>query len=135
MFQEAKDHSRHKEKMERNLESFNIAEYAGKSWEEILQIVDGIHVDRPQMGKLATYDISAAIARYYEIKYEKVYIIGGGPRKACKVLGLVCKRHKVNRNVFHYVEIDDLKNAMKIDSACRNGDAWETFLCEWSKTN
>ena len=34
------------------------------------------------------YDISAEFAKYYNIKIDKVYIIGNGPKRAVKILKL-----------------------------------------------
>ena len=144
IFQEAVDHCRHETKLHNLLKNINIKQYENNSFEEIICMIYDICKNINQIGPLMVYDISSALCRHYGIIIDKVYIIGGGPTKAIKLLNIKPKLHKINKNikVHHYVTIDEL--IMAFDNSIyelnetmrnnRNGDDWESFICNWEKT-
>ena len=144
VFQEAINHTRHETKLRPLLEDIKIEHYENKSFEEIICMIYDICKNINQIGPLMVYDISSALCRHYGIIIDKVYIIGSGPTKAIKLLNIKPKLHKINKNmkVHHYVTIDEL--IMAFDNSIyelnetmrnnRNGDDWETFICNWQKT-
>lgn len=144
IFQEALSHTRHETKLRHLLKDIKIEHYENKSFEEIICMIYDICKNINQIGPLMVYDISSALCRHYGIIIDKVYIIGGGPTKAIKLLNIKPKLHKINKNikVHHYVTIDEL--IMAFDNSIyelnetmrnnRNGDDWESFICNWQKT-
>lgn len=144
IFQEALKHTRHETKLRPLLEDIKIEHYENKNFEEIICMIHDICKNINQIGPLMVYDISSALCRHYGIIIDKVYIIGGGPKKAIKLLNIKPKLHKINKNikVHHYVTIDEL--IMAFDNSIyelnetmrnnRNGDDWESFICNWEKT-
>ena len=142
IFQEAVDHCRHKPTLLNLLKDINIKHYENKSFEEMICMIYDICKNINQIGPLMVYDISSALCRYYGIIIDKVYIIGGGPKKAIKLLNINPKLHKINKNIkLHYVTIDELirvfdNSIYELNETMRNnrnGDEWETFICNWKK--
>ena len=86
------------------------------------------------------YDISAGICRYYNIKIDKVYIIGNGPKRAIKILNLKKKKHNIQKKInLYYVEKKEINNAfkklkLKIPRHLKTGDDYESYICNWQKT-
>lgn len=143
MFQEAFDHCRHPTKLHNILKDINIKHYENKNSEEIICMIYDICRNINQIGPLMVYDISAAIWRYYGIIIDKVYIIGGGPKKTIKLLNIKKKLHKINNEIkLHYVTTDELIRAFdnsiyELDETMRNNknsDEWESFICNWQKS-
>ena len=92
---------------------------------------------------LAIYDITSAICRYYNINIDKVYIIGNGPKRAVKLLNIKIKKHKINDKInLNFVDTMDVINAFDIFNYelnenirnSKNGDIFETYICNWQKT-
>jgi hypothetical protein len=92
---------------------------------------------------LSVYDITSAICRYYKIIIDKVYIIGGGPKRAILLLQLKTKKHKITDSIkLNYVNINDVicafdTNHYELSENIRNttnGDTIETYLCKWQRT-
>ncbi len=88
------------------------------------------------------YDIVSAICRRFNVNIEYVYIIGGGPVRACKLLHLEPKRKKICKGVvLRYLEIKDIvtafqENGYTMDDYLRtntNGDDYESYICNWQK--
>jgi hypothetical protein len=143
IFQEAVDHCRHKTKLRNLLKDINIKYYENKIFEEIICMSHDICKNVNQIGPLMVYDISAALCRHYGIIIDKVYIIGAGPKRAIKLLNINPKLHKINNNIkLHYVTIDELIRAFynsiyELNETMRNnrnGDEWESFICNWQKS-
>ena len=144
IFQDAINHCRHPTKLYPIIKDITnrIEEYKNKNYEQIICMIYDICKNINQIGPLMVYDISAGLCRYYRIPIDKVYIIGGGPRKAIKLLNINKKLHKINNEIkYHYVTIDELVRAFdnskyKLDKIMRNnrnGDDWESFICNWQK--
>ena len=143
IFQEAINHTRHETKLRPLLKDIDIKYYQNKNFEEIICMIHDICKNINQIGPLMVYDISSALCRHYGIIIDNVYIIGGGPKKAIKLLNINPKLHKINKNikVHHYVTIDELITAFdnsiyELNETMRNnrnGDDWETFICKWAK--
>ena len=94
------------------------------------------------LGMLSVYDISAAICRFYNKSIDKVYIIGGGPRRAVKLLGIKPKTRVINDEIkLHYVDVVDLLVSLSnygvhLDREIlktTNGDLFESYICNWQK--
>ncbi len=72
-----------------------------------------------------------------------MYIIGGGPLRAVKVLNIKMKTHMISNEIkLKYVEIAEVLNAFDtkgydFDHSIRtntSGDVMESYLCNWQKT-
>jgi hypothetical protein len=113
----------------------------GKSFEEILLTVYNICEKVKGVGMLTVYDIVAAICRFNNINIERVYIIGGGPVRAARLLNIKLKTHKIEKIALKYIEISEIIEAfdklkLEIDSQIKysnNGDEFETYICNWQK--
>ena len=124
------------------LQEENLSLFSDNTFEEILMTVKGICDMVNGTGPLSTYDITAAICRYNKINISKVYIIGGGPKRAIGLLNLKTKKQKIGNISLKYVEIHDLQNAfLKINHELtpelqnsNNGDEYESYICHWQKT-
>jgi len=142
LFQEAIHHCRWKKVLYNVLQEINLSDYKNKSFEKIIYAVYTICNNVKGLGMLATYDITAAICRFYNINIDRVYIIGGGPRRAVKLLHIKTKIHQINGIKIKYIDIADGIKAFdatgyKIDEKIRNnknGDILETYLCNWQKS-
>ena len=142
-FSEAIRHSRNsnllREKLSQNI---NIDDYANKTFEQIMSEISVSFYVYKKIGALACYDITSAICRYHNINIEKVYIIGGGPVRAIKLLNIEKKKHIINKTIaLKYVEINDVINAFDNNGYDFNesirtntsGDILESYLCIWKK--
>ena len=74
----------HLEKIFNNLNTFSSC----KTFEEVFKLIEKVFKPVYGIGKLATYDTTAAICRRFDIPIEKVYIIGSGPQKAINYLNI-----------------------------------------------
>ena len=142
-FQEAIDHCRWKKALHSILEKINIVYYENKTFEEIIFEIYNICNNVKGVGMLAIYDITSAICRYYNINIDKVYIIGNGPKRAVKILNIKIKKHKINDKInLNFVDTMDVINAFDIFNYelnenirnSKNGDIFETYICNWQKT-
>ncbi len=138
IFQEAIDHCRWKTVLRGVLEKIQISDYENKSFEEIIVSIHDICRKVNGLGMLTVYDITSAICRNYGIVIDRVYIVGNGPKRAIKKLNISPSRHKITKNVsIKYVSIISIVEVLgkemdeKITS---DGDAIESFLCNWQKT-
>lgn len=144
IFQEAIDHCRWKSVLHNVLQEVNIKHYENMIFEEIFSEIYEVCSKYKGVGLLSVYDISSAICRTYKIPINRVFIIGGGPKRAIKLLNIKSKKHKINDTIsVKYVEIDDIVNAFdnngfgtELEDNIRNsknGDIFETFICNWQK--
>ena len=141
MFEEAYSHVRWKFALPQALDKINIADYQYYTFEEIISNIYEKVKPIKGLGMLAVYDITSAICRHYNKNIEKVYIVGGGPQRAIQILGIIPKKHKINKINLFYVEIDEIITAfdnksLKIDEdirKCKNGDIIESYICNWQK--
>ena len=137
IFREAISHVRWKNKMKKLLnDNFKkINKYKNKNFTQIFAEVNIICANYDGIGKLSVYDICSSICRHHNINIDKIYIVGNGPKRAVKLLGLKTKQH-IGMN---YVEIKDVKIAFdkkgykKIYPNTNNGDDFESWLCNWQK--
>ena len=143
IFQEAIDHCRWKKALHSILEKINIVYYENKTFEEIIFEIYNICNNVKGVGMIAIYDITSAICRYYNINIDKVYIIGNGPKRAVKLLNIKIKKHKINDKInLNFVDTMDVINAFDIFNYelnenirnSKNGDIFETYICNWQKT-
>ena len=142
IYQEATGHCRWKTVLQSVIDDINISDYNNKSFEEIVISINSICKDIKGLGPLTIYDLSAAICRFYKINIDRVYIVGNGPKRAMKLLGLKTETHKINDKIkMKYVNISDIieafdKKSYKLDESLRDktdGDIFETYICNWQK--
>ena len=146
IFQEAMDHCRWKRQLDTvllrpELHDNILQDYSGKSFEEILLTVYNICEKVKGVGMLTVYDIVAAICRFNNINIERVYIIGGGPVRAARLLNIKLKTHKIEKIALKYIEISEIIEAfdklkLEIDTHVKqssSGDEFETYICNWQK--
>ena len=131
LYYEALSHCRHKTILKRFLCTIDIEKYKNASFEDVFLDVQNLNDTHGSIGALTMYDIASDIFRYHGNMIDKVYIVGGGPRRAIKLLGLKTKTNPVIR--LKYVSIDDIVTRLHLD-ATNDGDLLETFLCNWQKT-
>lgn len=124
------------------LQEENLSLFSDNTFEEIYMTVKDICDKVKGTGPLSVYDITVAICRYNKININKVYIVGGGPRRAVELLNLKPKKQKIGRILLKYVEIHDLHNAfleinheltLELQNSI-NGDDYESYICNWQKT-
>lgn len=145
IFYEALSHSRRKTILREQVlalpEVYEVQRYSKMTFDKIYTEIHRICEPINGIGKLAMYDITAAICRANNIIINRVYIIGGGPRRAIALLGIIPKIHKFEQISLQYVQIHDIfsafiTHAYKIDSIVKqsmNGDDWESYICKWQK--
>ena len=83
----------------------------------------------------------SAICRYYSVNIDLVYIIGGGPVRAVKLLNLKTKTKKIGKILLKYVTIEDVITSFKMNNyqineyirKSVNGDEFESYICNWQK--
>jgi len=139
IYDEALSHCRWKTVLKKNKHKIKIKNFKNKNFEEIMVKVYTIFKNIKGIGMLSMYDISAGICRYYDVKIDKVYIIGNGPRRAIKILNLKKKKHNIQKKLnLYYVEKKDIDNAfkklkLKIPRHLKTGDDYESYICNWQK--
>jgi hypothetical protein len=147
LFQEAIDHCRWKTALQRVLPVIRTRvlanTYCNKTFEEVFTSVYSLTKDVKGVGILTTYDISAAIMRYHKKDIDRVYIVGGGPQRAVKLLGLRTKMHILSKDIrLKYITIQDTLAAFDAKGytlpealrSTQNGDSLESHICNWQKT-
>jgi len=144
IFQDAINHCRWKTELVKLIDTVlrpNMNKCKGKTFQEIIKWVNSRRIKG--VGPLTIYDLTNGIGRHFGISTKKVYIIGGGPRRAVKLLGLrTYPEHLDDGLTLHYVEIPDVIKALESSGvtvplklkASTNGDDFETFICKWQKT-
>jgi len=131
LFFEAYDHCRWKTVLQNFLTDLDISVHRGKTFEDIFSDIYNLCRNVKGLGMLSVYDITASICRYYNVTIDRVYIIGGGPKRAVKLLKLKTYSRKFNNIRLVFVEINDVKNRFNLETT--DGDVLETFLCKWQK--
>jgi hypothetical protein len=139
---EAISHCRWKGILKRVLnQDMNLENYAGKRFEDIFELVHDVCKVVKGIGLLTIYDIVSAICRHYSINIEYVYIIGGGPVRAAKLLNLKTKNKKIGKVLLKYVEMEEVRCAFQVNNyemdqdivQSTNGDDYESYICNWQK--
>lgn len=146
LFYEAIAHCRWKKVLYNILKDIDISikndYFQNKTFENIILEIYNICVNIKGLGMLTVYDITAAICRYYKINIDKVFIIGNGPKRAVKLLNIKTKHYKIDNKInLNYVDIDDIikafdENNFELNADirnCKNGDTFESFICNWQK--
>jgi hypothetical protein len=141
-YEEALSHCRWKKQLLHVTKLININDYKNKNFEEIFLMIYNITKNINGVGVLSTYDLSSGICKYYNIKIDKVYIIGNGPKRAIKILGINPQRLKIGDISINFININDIINAFEHKlydiptyiKLCDNGDTIESFICNWQKT-
>ena len=134
-----------------------LSEYKDMNTYEVIHKVIKEYIETSGIGPLLTYDIIAAIWKFYELKFDKIPIIkkknndeGYGPYQAivflCLKDKLVFAANLGKKYELLTLEFDVMLDAIKnnedltlkkmirfIDE--RDGDSCETFLCQWNKLN
>ncbi len=132
LYYEAISHCRHKTKIKEFLKNkINIENYKNSSFENIFLNVQSLVDTRGSIGPLSKYDIASDIFRYHGNMIDKVYIVGDGPKRAVKLLGLRTTTNPIIK--LKYVSIADVIQKLNLEQT-NDGDLLETFLCNWQKT-
>lgn len=142
IYEDAISHCRWKSTLMTVLRSINIETYKNQSFETIFETIATMCDAVKGIGLLTVYDIVSAICFNHGISIEHVYIIGGGPKRAIKLLDIKTKTHKIGNFRLKYVRILDIIHAFpmcgyEIDSDMKtevSGDVFETYICNWQKT-
>ena len=139
IYDEALSHCRWKTVLKKNKHKIKIKHFKNMTFEQIIFKVHSIFKNIKGIGMLSMYDISAGICRHYNINIDKVYIIGNGPKRAIKILGLKKKKISIqNKFNLHYVEKKDINEAfkklkLKLPRYLKSGDDYESYICNWQK--
>lgn len=131
LYHEAICHCRHKTILKTFLNKIDFEKYKNSSFEDIFLDVQNLNDTYGSIGAVTIYDIASDIFRHHGNLIDKVYIVGSGPKRAVKLLGL---QTSVNRTIkLKYVSIDDVVNKLKLNTT-KDGDLLETFICIWQKS-
>ncbi len=103
--------------------TFETFEDVFKNIKITLQPVNGI-------GPLSYYDISSAICKYHNIEIKKIYLFGGGPKRAIRLLNIPKSFDDILK-VYCCERVDVLKVH---GTENMTSDDLETSLCLWQKT-
>ena len=139
---EALSHIRWKVVLNHILDTINPTDYANKTFDEILLDIYRLFKPIKGLGRLAQYDVSAELSKMHGISISKVYIIGNGPKRAIRLLGIIPKVQKIGRLKLRYVDIIDVLQAFETNGHITpneikqntNGDILESYLCNCKKT-
>ena len=141
MFQEAISHSRRKGALRTLLMRPELQEahkHSNQSFDDIFLHIHTLCYVPKTIGLLCIYDITAAICRHNNINIDNIFIIGKGPQRAVRLLGLTPKNHTIGTITLKYVTIQDVvtafqKHGYALDLSTKNGDEFESYLCKWQK--
>ena len=132
LYYEAISHCRHKTILKNFLKTkINIEKYNRSSFENIFLDVQNLNNTYGSIGLLTIYDIASDIYRYYGNMIDKVYIVGGGPKRAVKLLGLKTITNPIIK--LKYIPIPEIVKKLNLEPTT-DGDLLETFICNWQKT-
>jgi len=132
LYYEAISHCRHKTILKNFLKTkINIEKYKSSSFENIFLDVQNLNDTYGSIGSLTIYDIASDIFRYYGNMIDKVYIVGGGPKRAVKLLGLKTQTNSLIK--LKYVSISEIVQKLNLEQT-NDGDLLESFICNWQKT-
>ena len=142
IYQDAISHCRWKSSLMTVLASINMDAYKNLSFELIFETIATMCGAVKGIGLLTIYDIVSAICFNHGISIDKVYIIGGGPKRAIQLLNIKTRTQKIGKFRLKYVSIHDVIDAFTVseyvmDSDMKveiSGDAFETYICNWQKT-
>ena len=143
-FGEALAHTRNPKLLKKNIKNINLSDYKNNTFEEIYVDIYNKLTPIRGLGTLCIYDVVSEVCRYNNIAINKIVMAGNGPKNAIKLLGVKHKRYKINDKIkINYVDIIDVINAFNVldyEGSIRtirnskDGDEWESFLCNWQKT-
>ena len=134
LFYEARTHCRHKTILDIFLVTLDIESFKNKTFEEVylrIQLLQKGICKKGSIGPLTVYDIAADISRYHGKMITKVSIIGSGPKRAIKLLGIKPQLDKVLK--LHFVSREDVCTKLNLSPPHLDGDILETYLCQWQK--
>ncbi len=144
IFREAYAHSRNHTLLRNVLNNLSLTDFKGKTFEEIVLLVNLRLYSVKGIGKLTRYDIIASIAKLFKVSVNHIYIVGNGPRAAIRHLKLTdkLKRETFGRYAFQYIEKEDLIDRMREKGykteaerfeSIENLDTIESELCVFSR--
>ena len=142
IFEDAISHCRWKSSLMTILVSIDMEAYKNQSFETIFETIATMCDAVKGVGLLTAYDIVSAICFHHGVSIEKVYIIGGGPKRAVKLLNMKTKTHRIGNFRLKYVSTHEVIRAFTISGYEMepdiktevSGDALETYICNWQKT-
>ena len=130
LFHEARCHCRHKNILDLFLKDLNLETFENKSFEQIFLDVRNMKRNKGSIGPLTIYDIASDVFRHNGGQINKVYIIGSGPKRAIKLLGIKKQLDRITG--LHYVTCEDVVKKCNLDPTS-DGDLLETYICQWQK--
>lgn len=131
LFWEARGHCRHKTILDAFLKNLDLNNYKNKSFEKIFLELKNIQRRKGSIGNLTLYDIASDLVRHDGGQINKVYIIGSGPKRAIKILGIKKQLDPVTK--LHFASCEDVVRACKLEPTT-DGDLLETYICQWQKS-
>ena len=105
IFGEALEHCRWKTVLKNNLLPIRqkIEEFSKfKTFEDVFKNIKTTFQSVKGIGPLSYYDISSGICKYHNIEIKKVYLFGGGPKRAIQLLNIP-KSFDKNLKVYYLV--------------------------------
>jgi hypothetical protein len=142
IYEDAISHCRWKSSLMTLLTSIDMESYKNISFEAIFETIATMCCAVKGIGLLTVYDIVSAICFNHGVSIDKVYIIGGGPKRAVQLLNIKTKTQRIGIFRLKYVSIHDVIDAFTVSDyvmdpdmkAEVNGDSFETYICNWQKT-
>jgi hypothetical protein len=131
LFHEARCHCRHKTILNEFLNNLNLNNFKTKTFSEIFLELKNVQRRKGSIGNLTIYDIASDIVRHNGGQINKVYIVGSGPKRAVKILGI--KKQLDPDTRLHFVSCEDVVRACNLEPTT-DGDLLETYICQWQKT-
>jgi hypothetical protein len=134
MFAEAIAHIRWKATLNVSLREIcqNLNRYQNmKTFEEVFKSIEVVFGPINGIGKLATYDTTAAICKRFSIPINKVYIVGGGPKRAVQLLNIPV--HMDENIKLKYANREDVLKVFGTQNM--TNDDLESNLCNWQKSH
>jgi hypothetical protein len=131
LFHEAMCHCRHKTILNEFLNNHNLNNFKTITFSEIFLELKNVQRRKGSIGNLTIYDIASDIVRHNGGQINKVYIVGSGPKRAVKILGIKKQLDPVTR--LHFVSCEDVVRACNLEPTT-DGDLLENYICQWQKT-
>ena len=102
-----------------------------KTFEEVFKSIETVFGPINGIGKLATYDTTAAICKRFSIPINKVYIVGSGPKRAVQLLNIPV--HMDENIKLKYAKREDVLRVFGTQNM--TNDDLESNLCNWQKSH
>ena len=140
-YKEGYDHCRWKKTFQKFIKTIKERDYTDFAFKDLFISLLKKSNNFYGVGLLSVYDVAADISKRKNIKIGKVFIIGGGPKRAVKLLNINLKKVRYDNVLLNYTTKKDIISAFKksrynIDKNMlknRDCDDFESYLCNWQK--